>query len=56
MNAELNATIAEAAIMERYDSLGAQGPRNTMEEFSAFLARQVALHARVVRDANIRIE
>ncbi len=56
LNAELNTTIAEAAVMERYDSLGAQVPRNTVEDFAAFLARQVALHARVVRDANIRIE
>ena len=35
---------------------GFVAPRNTVEEFSAFLSRQVALHTRVVRDANIRVE
>lgn len=56
LNAELNTTIGEAAVVERLDSLGVTAPRNTVEEFATFLGRQVALHTRVVRDANIRIE
>lgn len=56
LNAELNATIAEAPVVERLDGLGVTVPRNTPAEFAAFLERQVALHTRVVREANIRIE
>ena len=56
LNAELNATIAEAAVIERLEGLGVSAPRNSVEEFSSFLSGQVALHTRVVREADIRIE
>lgn len=56
LNRELNATIRTPEVAERLRTLGAITRPNTPEECGAFRRQQFELHARVVRQANIRIE
>ena len=56
LNAALNATAADPPVAERLAALGALQRPNTPAEFDAFLETQYALHGRVVREANIRVD
>jgi tripartite-type tricarboxylate transporter receptor subunit TctC len=56
LNAALNATAAEPAIAEKLAALGGLLRPNTPEDFAGFLEGQFALHGRVVREANIRVD
>ena len=56
LNAALNATAADPPVAARLDALGALQRPNTPAEFDAFLETQYALHGRVVREANIRVD
>ena len=56
LNAALNATAADPPVAERLAALGALQQPNTPAEFDAFLETQYALHGRVVREANIRVD
>jgi tripartite-type tricarboxylate transporter receptor subunit TctC len=56
LNRELNATIRAPEMAERLRALGAVTRPNTPEECGAFRREQFALNARVVRQANIRLE
>ncbi|MFC7474179.1 Bug family tripartite tricarboxylate transporter substrate binding protein [Dankookia sp. GCM10030260] len=56
LNAGLNAAAAEPAVAERLAALGGLLRPNTPEEFAGFLEGQFALHARVVREASIRVD
>jgi tripartite-type tricarboxylate transporter receptor subunit TctC len=56
LNAELNATIRDAAVAERLKTLGALTRANTVEEFTAFREQQIEFFAGMVRMANIRID
>ncbi|MFC7738142.1 Bug family tripartite tricarboxylate transporter substrate binding protein [Roseomonas sp. GCM10028921] len=56
LNTELNAAVRNPATVERLDGIGATTRPNTVEEFAAFREQQFELHARVVREANIRID
>jgi tripartite-type tricarboxylate transporter receptor subunit TctC len=56
LNAALNATAAEPAVAARLAALGGLLRPNTPDEFAGFLEGQFALHGRVVREANIRVD
>ena len=56
LNAALNATAAEPAVAEKLAALGGLLRPNTPEDFAGFLEGQFALHGRVVREANIRVD
>ncbi|MDO9707804.1 Bug family tripartite tricarboxylate transporter substrate binding protein [Paracraurococcus lichenis] len=56
LNAALNEAAADPPVAETLAALGAIARPNTPEEFAAFLEEQFALHARVVRDAKIRVD
>ncbi len=56
LNTELNATIRDAAIAERLNTLGALTRANTLEEFAAFREQQIEFFTGMVRMANIRID
>jgi tripartite-type tricarboxylate transporter receptor subunit TctC len=56
LNAEMNATLAEPAVAQRLAGLGALTRANTVAEFAAFRAEQIAFFADMVRRADIRIE
>ena len=55
LNAELVRIIALPDIRERLDSLGVDPVANTSEEFSAFQKAEIAKWAKVIKDANIKI-
>ncbi|WP_165839063.1 Bug family tripartite tricarboxylate transporter substrate binding protein [Roseicella frigidaeris] len=56
LNQALNAIAAEPAVAARVAAMGGIAWPNAPAEFAQFLDRQYALHARVVRSANIRID
>ncbi|MCB4821585.1 tripartite tricarboxylate transporter substrate-binding protein [Roseicella aerolata] len=56
LNAALNAVAADPPVAEKLAALGNEAPPNTPEEFAAFLRDQAALHGRVVREADIRVD
>ncbi|GGC44458.1 MFS transporter [Siccirubricoccus deserti] len=56
LSTELNATIRDAAVLERLHTLGALPRANTPEEFATFREQQITFFADMVRMANIRID
>jgi tripartite-type tricarboxylate transporter receptor subunit TctC len=56
LNAALSAAVGEPAVQERLTQLGVSARPNTVAEFTAFRDAQIALNARVVREAGIRLE
>lgn len=56
LNAEMNAVIADAAVQERLDGLGATTRANTVADFTEFREKQIAFFAEVVKMADIRID
>ena len=56
LNTALSAVVAEPGVQERLLQLGVSAQPNTVAEFTAFRDAQIALNARVVRDAGIRLE
>ncbi|MBX9701680.1 MAG: hypothetical protein K2X74_19760 [Acetobacteraceae bacterium] len=56
LNAALNAVTGEAPVRERLTGLGALPRPNSVAEFAAFRAEQIAFFADMVRTASIRID
>jgi tripartite-type tricarboxylate transporter receptor subunit TctC len=53
---EIKAIVALPDIKERFDTLGLDAIANTPEEFSAQIKAEIAKWAKVIRDANIKME
>ncbi|WP_458098373.1 tripartite tricarboxylate transporter substrate-binding protein [Roseomonas sp. WA12] len=56
VNEALSAAVDEPGVQERLTQLGVSARPNTVAEFTAFRDAQIALSARVVREAGIRLE
>lgn len=56
LNAVLNATIKQPAIIERTGQLSIQTKANTPAEFAAFVKAETAKWTKIVRDGNIKAE
>ena len=56
MNAEVNQALADPALAESLDSRGLDRIGGGVEEFAAHLRSEIAKYAKIVKDANIRID
>jgi len=56
LNAELVKIIKSPDVLERLDSLGVTPVANTSEEFAAFQKAEIAKWAKVVKEANIKVD
>jgi len=56
LNAELNKVLADPAFVQRMAGLGLEPMPGTPAQFSAFFGREKEKWARIVKDANIRLE
>jgi tripartite-type tricarboxylate transporter receptor subunit TctC len=55
LNADLNAAILSPKVTARFAELNVQSQQNTPAEFGAFVAGQMQLWSRVVKEANIKL-
>jgi tripartite-type tricarboxylate transporter receptor subunit TctC len=56
LNSALNAAIQDPKVKERLASLSVETRTNTPQEFGAFVAEETSKWAKVVREANIKLE
>jgi tripartite-type tricarboxylate transporter receptor subunit TctC len=55
LNAALNAALVSPQVSARFAALNIQSNQNTPEEFGAYVADQMTLWSRVVKEANIKL-
>jgi tripartite-type tricarboxylate transporter receptor subunit TctC len=55
LNGTLNAALKAPAVADRFAQLNIQSRQNTPEEFAAFVAQQMAMWGKVVKEANIHL-
>ncbi len=53
LNREINALIAEPAVVERIHALGSEPKGGTPEDFKALIAKDIARWTKVIADAGI---
>lgn len=56
LNAAVNKVLAQAAVKEKYAGVGAITTGGTPEQFSAYIAEDLARWTKVVKDANVKVE
>ncbi len=56
LNSALNAAIQDPKVKERFASLSVETRANTPQQFGAFVAQETSKWAKVVREANIKLE
>jgi tripartite-type tricarboxylate transporter receptor subunit TctC len=56
LNGELHAALARTDVRERLLSQGLEAQPSTPAEFSVYLQREIGKWAKVVKDANARVE
>jgi tripartite-type tricarboxylate transporter receptor subunit TctC len=56
LNAEINKALASSVVKEKFFTVGTAPAGGTPEEFAAFIKREVAKWAVVIKDANIKAD
>ena len=56
LNKELNAALGTAEVQAKFKGFGMIPTPSTPEEFGAFLQKESALYARVVKEAGVKAE
>jgi tripartite-type tricarboxylate transporter receptor subunit TctC len=56
LNAATNKVLAQAAVKEKFAGVGAVTTGGTPEQFSAYIAEDLARWTKVVKDANVKVE
>jgi len=56
LNAAINKVLQQAAVREKYAGVGAVTTGGTPEQFSAYIAEDLARWTKVVKDANVKVD
>lgn len=56
LNAAVNKALAQAAVREKYAGVGAVTTGGTPEQFTAYIAEDLARWTKVVKDANVKVD